>query len=544
MRMCNNANLLAKSMLAYGYNSYGRPVARNGDSFAYNERGEVARAEIGGDVFTHEYDDIGNHMLWGSNSVTTAYTHNSLNQLVGRVVLNAPGGPQSSAAAYTSNGGLAADGTWLYAYDAEDRLVSVTSASLTNGALRVENAYDWRDRRISKTVSRYDSTDETWNVVECRAFTYDDWNLVHETIMQIGGAVPTATEIQYFWGLDLSETLQGAGGVGGLLAVSINGAFYIPCYDNNGNVTKYVDETGAVVASYAYDDFGRIISQTGPLADAFPHRFSTKYFDADTGLFYYGYRFYSPLLKRWLNRDPIGEEGGANLLMSCKNSFITSYDLYGCFVIEYYSLRSSSDNKGVVYKSLATIDDVAVRAEIIKPSIPHLSLTLPSSAHGVFHQELTDIDDCSVRIRVEINLNAELGSTIRKGDLYVYWPHYENGAFGGGESSIEAKSGRRPPRGNVLAHERGHAEVFLTLTKTRFENDISSYLSKETLTVEEQKEVKALFIKAQRDSLGESGKRANVNTVLWFHANDFSVTRRREGKLNSKSGDPYEFIKR
>ena len=358
-------------------------------------------------------------------------------------------------------------------------------------------------------------------------------------------------------GLELKVTIRGSGTLAAsalarhckatgvsLLYLTIDGVVYIPCYDNNGNVTRYLNANGGALARYSYDAFGKLIARAGRRSSLFRHRFSTKYFDSETGLCYYGRRFYSPLLKRWLNRDPIGEEGGANLLMSCKNSFITSYDLYGCFVIEYYSLRSSSDNKGVVYKSLATIDDVAVRAEIIKPSIPHLSLTLPSSAHGVFHQELTDIDDCSVRIRVEINLNAELGSTIRKGDLYVYWPHYENGAFGGGESSIEAKSGRRPPRGNVLAHERGHAEVFLTLTKTRFEKDISSYLSKETLTVEEQKEVKALFIKAQRDSLGESGKRANVNTVLWFHANDFSVTRRREGKLNSKSGDPYEFIKR
>ncbi|MBR2940079.1 MAG: RHS repeat protein, partial [Kiritimatiellae bacterium] len=230
---------------AYGYNSYGWPVARNGDSFAYNERGEVARAEIGGDVFTHEYDGIGNHTLWGDNAVTNEYAHNSLNQLTSSQRISVPSVAPCEMT-YSSNGGLASDGTWLYAYDAEDRLVSVTSASLTNGALRVENAYDWRDRRISKTMSRYDSTDETWNVVERRVFTYDDWNLVHETIMQIGGAVPTATEVQYFWGLDLSETLQGAGGVGGLLAVSINGAFYIPCYDNNGNVTKYVGETGAV----------------------------------------------------------------------------------------------------------------------------------------------------------------------------------------------------------------------------------------------------------------------------------------------------------
>ena len=58
-------------------------------------------------------------------------------------------------------------------------------------------------------------------------------------ISTISGATTNTTEIQYFWGVDMSNTLQGAGGVGGLLAVSRNGDFYFPTYDNNGNVTKY-----------------------------------------------------------------------------------------------------------------------------------------------------------------------------------------------------------------------------------------------------------------------------------------------------------------
>ena len=54
-----------------------------------------------------------------------------------------------------------------------------------------------------------------------------------------------------------------------------------------------------------YDAFGNTISQSGPLADFFRHRFSTKYFDSETGFYYYGYRYYSPVLMRWLTRDPI-----------------------------------------------------------------------------------------------------------------------------------------------------------------------------------------------------------------------------------------------
>jgi hypothetical protein len=166
-------------------------------------------------------------------------------------------------------------------------------------------------------------------------------------------------------------------------------------------------------------------------------------------------------------------------------------------------------------------------------------------ARGTVPSALSYIDDCVVQIRVEINLNIELENKVQKGDLYVYWPHSTSIHSGyQGVTSTEAKSHRRPPKGSVLAHELGHAEVFVTMTKPRFENDISSYLSKNSLTSEEQNEVIDLFSQAKRDALGESCKRANANTVLWFQTHDFSVTRRRNGNLKPTVGDEYEFIKR
>ena len=302
--------------------------------FAYNDRSEVLSAAIGTNLFTHAYDDIGNHLLFGDNAATNTFTHNQLNQIVGRAAPSAP--PISFS--YTPDGGLASNGTWSYAYDAEDQLTSVTSSSLTNGAIRVLNTYDYRRRRTSKTVQRLYSTIapppsppvgvEEWQTLETRTFVYDDWNLIHETIYTIDGSTTNTTEVQYFWGLDLSDSLKGAGGVGGLLAVSRNGQFYFPTYDNNGNVTKYIDESCNIAAAYEYDDFGRIISQSGPLANFFHHRFSTKYFDSETGLYYYGFRFSHPILMLWLNRDPLEEEGGINLYLRCNNNPY-NYDVLG-----------------------------------------------------------------------------------------------------------------------------------------------------------------------------------------------------------------------
>lgn len=55
------------------------------------------------------------------------------------------------------------------------------------------------------------------------------------------------------------------------------------------------DSTITTVSSCDYDPFGNITVAEGPEADENPFRFSTKYIDTETGLSYYGYRYYSAL---------------------------------------------------------------------------------------------------------------------------------------------------------------------------------------------------------------------------------------------------------
>ena len=88
-----------------------------------------------------------------------------------------------------------------------------------------------------------------------RTFVWDDWRLLLERIGNAGGSSQT---VESFWGSDLSGTEQGAGGVGGLLAVSVDGQYYFPCSDHNGNVMASVSESGAIVAQYAYTPLGGI----------------------------------------------------------------------------------------------------------------------------------------------------------------------------------------------------------------------------------------------------------------------------------------------
>ncbi|MFW5871182.1 MAG: RHS repeat domain-containing protein, partial [Verrucomicrobiota bacterium] len=189
-----------------------------------------------------------------------------------------------------------------------------------------------RTRRKKASLSSVSPFAYTNSITNTNTFLYDGWLLVQE--QSVSGGNPTTNS--YIWGLDLSGSLQGDGGIGGLLSVVDGRARspsepFFPCFDANGNITEYVDETGTnVVAHYEYGPFGQIIAKSGTKADDFHFRFSTKYYDAETGLYYYGYRYYSPELGRWVNRDPLGEEENlVSLYVALENDPIASIDLLG-----------------------------------------------------------------------------------------------------------------------------------------------------------------------------------------------------------------------
>ncbi|MCP4396038.1 MAG: RHS repeat-associated core domain-containing protein [bacterium] len=248
--------------------------------------------------------------------ITATYSSNELNQYT---QISTEAGDETPA--YDLDGNLTGDGTFQYDYNAENRLISVTPLNTASGLKKTEFAYDYTHRRISKQV--YSDNTDTWNLDSSSSFVYDGWNLIKESTTTDAG---NATEY-YVWGLDLAGSLQGAGGIGGLLLRNTESGSYLYVYDANGNVGQLVDAAdGAIAAHYEYDPFGKLLAASGPEADKNPFRFSTKYFDAETGLYYYGYRYYDPALGRWIHRDPI-REAGFNLLRkkNVAGKFLTSY---------------------------------------------------------------------------------------------------------------------------------------------------------------------------------------------------------------------------
>jgi RHS repeat-associated protein len=159
------------------------------------------------------------------------------------------------------------------------------------------------------------------------------WVLTNEThyvcdgmlVLQERNAANTVL-VTYTRGLDLGGTRQGAGGIGGLLArTDGSGSTYYHA-DAAGNITAMADASGNVVARYLYDPFGNLLGKWGSLADTNRYRFSSKEVHPNSGLYYYGYRFYEPNLQRWMNRDPIREAGGINLYGFVGNSSINAVD--------------------------------------------------------------------------------------------------------------------------------------------------------------------------------------------------------------------------
>jgi RHS repeat-associated protein len=207
---------------------------------------------------------------------------------------------------YDADGNLTNDGRWAFTWDEENRLVQVQSLSSgpTPSLRRVTWEYDGKGRRIRQTTHNL-STGDT--VTEDLKFMNDGWR----TIAELNYADNTLLR-SYVWGLDLSGTMDGAGGVGGLLIMNSVTANYksFYAYDGNGNVAGLVRaEDGSVVANYEYGPFGEVIRATGPMGKLNPFRFSTKYQDDESDLLYYGYPYYNASLGRWDGRDPNGELG-------------------------------------------------------------------------------------------------------------------------------------------------------------------------------------------------------------------------------------------
>ena len=252
----------------------------------------------------------------GINSFTAIASDSAGRHDTNTVTVNLP---DSVGYTYDLNGNLLSDGTRAFDYDDENELIRVT---VTN-AWKSEFAYDGQLRmRVRKEFTWSGSAFVQTNEVH---YVYDGKVVIQE---RDTNNLPLVT---YTRGKDLSGKLQGAGGIGGLLARTDNGSGQTAFYhaDGSGNINAMINAQQFLVAKYLYDPFGNLLSLSGPLADANLYRFSSKEYHQNSGLVCYLYRFYDPSQHRWINRDPLKERGGLNLYGFCGGDPINHVDTDG-----------------------------------------------------------------------------------------------------------------------------------------------------------------------------------------------------------------------
>jgi len=215
---------------------------------------------------------------------------------------------------------LVSDGKKRLDHDADSQLITVTFTNTVQSKFVYDGLARMRIRR------EYTWQTNQWKLTNEVRYVYDHNLVIQE---RDSNNVPKLT---YTRGLDLSRSLQGAGGIGGLLALTQNGTtnqhFY---YDDDGagNITGLFDTNLNLVAYYLYDPFGNPTFASGSVAGLNRCGFSSKEFMANPRVAYFGGRFYDPGLQRFLNQDPIGENAGINLYPYVENDPVNRIDPFG-----------------------------------------------------------------------------------------------------------------------------------------------------------------------------------------------------------------------
>ena len=327
----------------YGYNTGNQRTtftnaAGTHVSYTYDNISQltVAASSVSTENRGYLYDAAWNLNTLTNNGTTTTYTVNSRNELTVAGILDY---------SYDTNGNVinrqATSGTnidLLYGYDDENRLSSVqenvngTATSLTtfvyDGLGRLREQLQWNNSGGGASPV---TPGVAWSEIGGTLYIYDGKRVIQERNTNNTPAV------SYTRGNDLSGSLEGAGGIGGLLARTDGSGSTFYHADGNGNITYLVSSSQTLAASYRYDPFGNLLSSSGTLASANTYRFSSKEYIPSVGIYYYLYRFYDPGAQRWLNRDPLGEDyitvlettEGPNLYAFVKNAPVNNVDAYG-----------------------------------------------------------------------------------------------------------------------------------------------------------------------------------------------------------------------
>jgi RHS repeat-associated protein len=254
-------------------------------------------------------DGVGNSTQVGAE--TRQYSSN--NELI-----QTKNGSTTTNIAYDDNGNQTDDGTYLYAYDFENRLSTVTRKS--DGKLIATYSYDSSGRRIRKVVTNDGALNGTTNYYLDGEQEIEERDAANHLLRQFvfGSYVDDP--------LVLDRNLDGDNSATGPADQRL---FY---YQNAlGSVYAVADTSARILEGYLYDAYGKqtvydpgVSGQVGFAgADSVtvggasqldnPFLFTARRLDAETGLYYFRARYENSTQDRFLSRDPFGPVNGPNL---------------------------------------------------------------------------------------------------------------------------------------------------------------------------------------------------------------------------------------
>lgn len=282
--------------------------------FDYDSQKQLTQ-ETGAFSNNYSYDSLSNRL--SKNDST--YSVNDCNQLIH---------DGDTDYIYNANGCLIEKSRQMsrqtYKYDALNRLIHVTITEDDNSSRTIKYTYDGFNRRLSKTVVA-NSNDEhgTETVIK---YLYDGSNEI--------GSVTADDDIAELRILGLGKGAD----IGAAIAIEIHHVPYAPIHDHRGNVSCLIHvEQRTPIELYRYSAFGEMqifsASSTSRATSEVqnPWLFSSKRYDEETGLIFFGKRLYDPAAGRWITPDPAGFVDGPNLYAFVHNNPLSSQDLYGLF---------------------------------------------------------------------------------------------------------------------------------------------------------------------------------------------------------------------
>lgn len=207
---------------------------------------------------------------------------------------------------YDLDGNLVSDGRYRYYWNAENQLIRACEMEppSTRSAHSITFKYDYAGRQIEKNVD---------GIVVRYIWKGDN------RIAEITGT----NWIVNVFGPDMFSDVAHVSQVSMLLSTSDETGTYFPCYEANGNILAYADTNGSVVAFYDYSPTGELIGTEGR---SFLHRFASQPYDTELKKYEYIYRYYDPVLGRWLSPDAFDEESGYRFV---NNNFENGSDYLG-----------------------------------------------------------------------------------------------------------------------------------------------------------------------------------------------------------------------